>query len=169
MKRLIEYTVFFGFVTAWRLATSPTRRSPLLVKATTEGVVRNPSAFAMTFGSPPSITATHELVVPRSMPMTLPMVVAVLSYAEMPLSERGLPRPARPSFRWMRRARARCTARPWCCVGSADVDRDLPRHRAGRLGQPDVEHAVLVRRLHLVGLDRRGQRERALEHARDAL
>src|SRR5436190_23185652 len=39
-----------------------------------EGVVRMPSAFSMTFGVLPSITATHELVVPRSMPMTLPMV-----------------------------------------------------------------------------------------------
>jgi hypothetical protein len=65
--------VFCGFVTAWRLATRPTRRSPLLVNATTEGVVRNPSALAMTFGSPPSITATQEFVVPRSMPMTLPI------------------------------------------------------------------------------------------------
>lgn len=34
----------------WRLAGSPTRRSPLSVKATTEGVVRWPSAFSMTLG-----------------------------------------------------------------------------------------------------------------------
>src|SRR6201996_4099518 len=40
-----------------------------------EGVVRIPSAFSMTFGVVPSITATHELVVPRSIPMTLAMVV----------------------------------------------------------------------------------------------
>src|SRR5262245_47810313 len=38
-----------------------------------EGVVRIPSAFSMTFGVFPSMTATHEFVVPRSMPMTLPM------------------------------------------------------------------------------------------------
>ena len=37
-------------------------------QATTEGVVREPSALAMTEGSPPSRTATTELVVPRSMP-----------------------------------------------------------------------------------------------------
>ena len=73
MKRLIEKIVFSGFVTAWRLATVPTRRSPLFVKATTDGVVRPPSAFSMTVGSPPSRTAMHELVVPRSMPMVFAM------------------------------------------------------------------------------------------------
>ncbi|GAE74063.1 hypothetical protein JCM18916_3635 [Cutibacterium acnes JCM 18916] len=45
-----------------------TRVSPELVNATTDGVVRAPSAFGMTVGSPPSRTATHELVVPRSIP-----------------------------------------------------------------------------------------------------
>src|SRR3954464_7304328 len=40
---------------------------------TTEGVVREPSAFSITFGCLPSIMATHELVVPRSMPMILLM------------------------------------------------------------------------------------------------
>ena len=72
MKRLIEKIVFSGFITAWRLATVPTRRSPESVKATTEGVVRPPSAFSSTVGSPPSRTATHELVVPRSIPIVLP-------------------------------------------------------------------------------------------------
>src|SRR5438067_2172413 len=52
MKRLIEKIVFCGLVTAWRLATVPTRRSPELVNATTEGVVRPPSAFSITVGSP---------------------------------------------------------------------------------------------------------------------
>src|SRR4051794_29183200 len=73
MKRLMEKTVFWGLVTAWRLATVPTRRSPPLVKATTDGVVRPPSAFSMTVGSPPSSTAMQLLVVPRSIPMVLPM------------------------------------------------------------------------------------------------
>src|SRR5512142_2301794 len=65
--------VLAGFVTAWRLASWPTRRSPVLVKATTDGTVRPPSADAMTVGSPPSMTATTEFVVPRSIPMILPM------------------------------------------------------------------------------------------------
>src|SRR5687768_3520486 len=73
MKRLMEKTVFVGLVTACRLATVPTSRSPLWVKATTDGVVRPPSAFSMTVGSPPSRTAMHEFVVPRSIPMVLPM------------------------------------------------------------------------------------------------
>src|SRR5580698_3372781 len=64
-----------GLVTAWRFADWPTRRSPSSVKATIDGVVRIPSAFSMTFGVLPSITATHEFVVPRSIPMTLPMVL----------------------------------------------------------------------------------------------
>jgi hypothetical protein len=41
------------------------------VNATTEGVVRAPSLFSKTTGSPPSITAMQELVVPKSMPKTL--------------------------------------------------------------------------------------------------
>src|SRR5688500_6971696 len=65
--------VLAGFVTAWRLASWPTSRSPVLVKATTDGTVRPPSADAMTVGSPPSITATTLFVVPRSMPMIFAM------------------------------------------------------------------------------------------------
>ena len=62
-----------GLVTAWRLASWPTRRSPVFVKPTTDGTVRLPSADGMTVGSPPSMTATTLFVVPRSMPMILPM------------------------------------------------------------------------------------------------
>ena len=36
-----------------------------------DGVVRAPSVFSMTLGSAPSITATQEFVVPRSIPITL--------------------------------------------------------------------------------------------------
>src|SRR5690606_25742951 len=69
MKRLMEYTVFLGLVIACRLAGSPTLRSPPSTNATIEGVVRFPSLFAITTGSLPSITATHELVVPKSIPI----------------------------------------------------------------------------------------------------
>src|SRR5688572_25947265 len=76
MNRLIEKIVFWGLVMACRFATWPTSRSPSLVKATTEGVVRDPSALGMTTGSPPSMTDTTEFVVPRSIPMTLLMLSA---------------------------------------------------------------------------------------------
>src|SRR5918911_3634703 len=74
MKRLMEKMVLSGLVTACRLATWPTIRSPDLgFVATTEGVIRLPSAFSSTVGSPASITATTEFVVPRSIPITLGM------------------------------------------------------------------------------------------------
>src|SRR6266550_902647 len=73
MKRLMEKIVFSGFVTCWRLAGTPTSRSPPCVKATTDGVVRPPSRFGMTVGSPPSSTAMQEFVVPRSIPIVFAM------------------------------------------------------------------------------------------------
>src|SRR6185503_2261688 len=78
MKRLMLKMVFSGLVIACRLATWPTSRSPLLAKATTDGVMRPPSALVMTCGSPPSLTPTTELVVPRSMPMIFPMLSVLL-------------------------------------------------------------------------------------------
>src|SRR5688572_20737933 len=73
MRRLAEKTVFSGFVIACRRAICPTRTSPLSSKATTDGVRRLPSSLVMTLGSLPSMMATTELVVPRSMPMILPI------------------------------------------------------------------------------------------------
>lgn len=54
-------------------AAAPTNLSPSLVKATTDGVVLEPSAFSITLGVLPYIIATQELVVPRSIPMTGPV------------------------------------------------------------------------------------------------
>src|SRR5689334_20479487 len=73
MRRLTANRVFCGLVTAWRLADWPTSTSLSLVNATIDGVVRSPSLFSMTRGLPLSMMATQELVVPRSMPITLPM------------------------------------------------------------------------------------------------
>src|ERR1700736_4502370 len=73
MCRVIELIVRSGLVTAWRFASWPTSLSPVLVNATTEGVVLEPSELAMTVGLCPSITATTEFVVPRSIPTTLAM------------------------------------------------------------------------------------------------
>lgn len=50
MCRFTERVVRSTFITGFGLATSPTRTSPFLAKVTTDGVVRAPSAFAMTFG-----------------------------------------------------------------------------------------------------------------------
>ena len=78
ISRLTERMVRSGLVTAWRLATSPTSTSPLRANATIEGVVREPSALAMTVGSPPSRTLTQEFVVPRSMPTARAMFASSL-------------------------------------------------------------------------------------------
>ena len=76
----MELMVLSGFVMAWRFATWPTMRSPVLEKATTDGVVLAPSAFAMTTASPPSMTATQLLVVPKSIPMILLMIFFLQLY-----------------------------------------------------------------------------------------
>src|SRR5438132_2723095 len=88
MNRFMEKIVFCGLVTACRLATCPTSRSPSFVKATTDGVVRPPSALGMTTGSPPSMTATTELVVPRS----IPTVFGISNYSLRLRLRRAFPR-----------------------------------------------------------------------------
>src|SRR6266849_8560609 len=70
--------VFSGFTAACLRASVPTSLSPVFVNATTEGVVREPSAFGMTTGSPPSMTAMTELVVPRSIPTVFGMCLLFL-------------------------------------------------------------------------------------------
>src|ERR671939_597646 len=71
--------VLAALVTAWRLAIWPTRRSPLSVKPTTVGVVRPPSLLGTICTAPPSSTATQQLVVPKSIPTTLPITFLSLS------------------------------------------------------------------------------------------
>src|SRR2546428_10921888 len=75
--------VFSGLVTACRFATWPTSRSPPLVIATMEGVSRDPSLLSSTVGSPASITATTELVVPRSMPIIFAMAFRLLKKCKL--------------------------------------------------------------------------------------
>src|ERR1700724_1979564 len=117
----MAYTVFSGFVMLWRLAGCPTRTSPTSVKATMEGVVRPPSAFSMTLALFPSITATQELVVPRSMPIAFAMtrllvqkmgvnafvvsdfVRSICGTRQLRREER---RPARPAAAWGTQAAA---------------------------------------------------------------
>ena len=54
-----------------------------------EGVVRAPSEFSITLGLPPSMIATQELVVPRSMPMIL--LMSVPQFVFRLLSDMGFP------------------------------------------------------------------------------
>ena len=72
MRRLKAKTVFDELTTACRFAGRPTKRSPCFVNATTDGVVRAPSAFSITRDVLPSMIDTHELVVPKSIPTTGP-------------------------------------------------------------------------------------------------
>src|SRR5215469_16256518 len=85
-----------GFKIACRRASCPTRRSPASVNATTDGVVRDPSALGITVGFPASVAAITELVVPRSIPTATAMTTSHHRYL----------RPA------LGRGRSRYTARP---------------------------------------------------------
>ena len=76
MSLLIERMVLSGFVIACLFATWPTILSPVFENATADGVVLPPSAFAITTASPPSMTATHEFVVPRSIPIILAIFIS---------------------------------------------------------------------------------------------
>src|SRR6266566_3086822 len=147
MNRLIENTVFSGFVIACRLATWPTRISPSFVNPTTEGVRRLPSWFAITVGLPPSTTATTELVVPRSMPITFAMSNPPSPWSQI-ATERVDP-PRRGNLVRLDRLH--------------DVDLDRLGLHLFRFRQLHFEHPVAVRRLHLVGLHGHRQLHAALE------
>src|SRR5215471_4858972 len=101
MRRFTAKKVRSGLVTAWRLAGWPTRRSPSSVKATIDGVVRMPSAFSITFEFLPSITATHEFVVPRSIPMTFPMVLLSFRLRQVGRAPQA-PEPKPPQIKYSR-------------------------------------------------------------------
>ena len=70
--------VFSGFVTACLFAGWPINFSLSSVNATTYGVVLAPSAFSKTLACVPSITETQELVVPRSIPIILLIILMSL-------------------------------------------------------------------------------------------
>ena len=72
---MIDDIVLVGLVTACLFAGSPTFLSPSLMNPMIEGVVLFPSEFAITTGSLPSITETHEFVVPKSIPIIFPIVL----------------------------------------------------------------------------------------------
>src|ERR1700730_12421620 len=132
MKRLIEKMVFSGFVTCCRRAGAPTSRWPSFVNATTDGVVRPPSAFGITVGSPPSSTAMHELVVPRSIPIVFAIVaICFLVRKSESLYSRfwnGL----QPAYRWAMVERKDVEA-------ALEARRELGRDDEGDIGEAMVE------------------------------
>ena len=78
LLKLTGNLAFAGFTAPKLLcfATCPMSLSPVFVKPTTEGVVLLPSGLGMTTVSEPSITATHEFVVPRSIPITFAILIS---------------------------------------------------------------------------------------------
>ena len=75
---LTANTVFSGLVTACLLAGCPINFSFSSVNATTDGVVLAPSVFSKTLACVPSIMATHEFVVPKSIPIILLIILMSL-------------------------------------------------------------------------------------------
>src|SRR5215470_10997700 len=151
MKRLMEKIVFSGFVMPWRFATCPTRVSPSLVKATTEGVNRLPSWLAMTVGSPPSTTATTEFVVPRSMPITFAM-------SSISCREVSRQRPSR-----------RGEGPRHGPTQLLHVDLDLFRLHRLDLRKGHRQDAVAIPRTNVIGLHGNGELEHALDTPRPSL
>merc|ERR1740121_2708335 len=78
---------------------TPTRRCPSFDTATMDGVVLMPSEFSRTFGLLPSMVATQEFVVPRSIPMMLPALLRIAAEAvKKPLLELGVRMPVIMAF-----------------------------------------------------------------------
>src|SRR3990167_3567745 len=75
IKRLTEKTVVLGLTIICLLATSPTM---CFCGSTTEGMMFLPSAEWITLGLPASTTATTEFVVPKSIPITLGILVYIV-------------------------------------------------------------------------------------------
>src|SRR3989449_7038721 len=152
---------------ACRLAICPTRRSPVLAKATTDGVRRLPSALGITCGSPPMTTAMTELVVPRSMPTTLPILInsSLVSCSRRSQSgSRAVGQSGSRAVAGLRGCLDRLTARPRHLL-LGDLNLDALRLRPLTLGHPDLQDPILIGRLRQITLDLTGQGQRADEGA----
>src|SRR5579872_1274117 len=132
MRRLMANRVFCGLVTAWRLAGCPTSTSLSLVNATMDGVVRSPSLFSITRGLPPSMMATHELVVPRSMPITFAIGLLRQNLFQSLSITKGI-RSSYSFWGMAERIQDRCAAK--CLVFLRRLGNDHP----GRAQQPPIE------------------------------
>src|SRR3982750_2812668 len=101
----------------------------LSLNATIEGVVRSPSEFSMTFALVPSMTATHEFVVPRSIPMILPIFLSLSRAIRF-----------RPQGPLMARKLGVCASVSSKSLGSGSLRNGDQR----RPQQPIVEHVALL-------------------------
>src|ERR1700704_2892420 len=176
MRRLIAKTVFSGLVMLCRLAVWPTRTSPLSVKATIDGVVRAPSAFSITLGVLPSITATQELVVPRSIPIALAMTNLLFSACcgPAPATIECASHPLRPARHHQSFGRGRGTRSvreerpehvPRAAGSGGFLDFDLFGFAARRFRDGDFQHAVRHGGLNLRWIDPWRQLKHSIEHA----
>src|ERR1700730_4686411 len=120
MNRLAEEIGPLGFSIPFRRPCWPTRRSPCGVKATTEGVVRDPSAFGITVGWPATVAEITELVVPRSMPTATAITASYKVCAPRCPGHRGLAERVEPAC-----SRHRALVREHAEAGQSAGDLDL--------------------------------------------
>src|SRR5690348_1772784 len=144
MNRLAEEIVPFGFRIACRRASWPTRRSPVSVKATTEGVVRDPSALGITVGFPASVAAITELVVPKSIPTATAMATSwpFLAAAAGPTRGWGspAPEPGRASRPAITSARYGASPRGFQPRAGGHIVRSASSSQVA--GRPEEDHPV---------------------------
>src|SRR5690348_5976046 len=103
-----------------------------------DGVVRSPSAFSITFAVLPSITATQELVVPRSMPMILPISLSSNAFQAAPAAAMIFQMVAR-----LRRFNA--AGPPVCSANDASIPGDGDQRGTQ---QPVIEHVAFLQHVH---------------------
>ena len=84
MWRLTDRIVRSGFVIGLALGDLAHQDLAVLREADHRGVVREPSAFGITTGSPASSTDTTEFVVPRSIPTA--RAICVSSFFRRPIA-----------------------------------------------------------------------------------
>src|SRR3954470_16115797 len=148
MKRLTEYSVASGLRIACRLATCPTSRWPSSVKATTDGVVRAPSALTITSAWPPSIVAaTTEFVVPRSIPTALAISGSLSPRRRVPAltKQAGKPRRGRLTWPTHRLPQTTCAKHFFMDADARSLPDGWRRRRGGRQGaMPAMTVGVLA-------------------------
>src|SRR4051794_22553525 len=84
IKRITDVITPVGFVTACRVAGTPTSGRSPSDRATHDGVVRSLSALRIIVGPRSSKTAMHDFVVPTSIPM-LAVIVKYEADSSWPL------------------------------------------------------------------------------------